>query len=61
MGPIWGGIKHYKSSNLYGNFDGFPLDNNALFGARCHIVTDPWLVTFPIQQVLWPLWPLVFW
>ena len=47
MGPILGGgIKQYKSSNLYGSFAGFLLNNNALFGARCHIVTDPWLVTF---------------
>ena len=47
MGPILGGgIKQYKSSNLYGSFAGFLLNNNALFGARSHIVTDPWLVTF---------------
>ena len=47
MGPILGGNKTIQMiKSIYGNFDGFHVNNNALFGARCHIMTPGWLLSY---------------
>ena len=58
---IWGwvftGVMDFRTQfwgnqriEIYDNFEGFPVNNNALFGARCHIMTPVLFLDLAVTQ-----------